>query len=91
MPSVARQTQARPAQQWIQVMSESPNMHFFHYPMAMRLDGSFGTAQRAGDMLVRAAANDKIEDFPFARRQCLNARTMFIKLVLQVPEYLVTC
>ena len=48
---------------------QGPNLHFLHHPVAMGLDGTFGTAQRAGDLLVGVAANDKVEDFPLARRQ----------------------
>ena len=33
------------------------------------LIGTFGTAQRAGDLLVGVAANDKFEDLPLTRRQ----------------------
>jgi len=36
--------------------------------MAMGLDGMFGTAQCAGDLLVGVAANDEVENLPLARR-----------------------
>jgi len=44
------------------------DLHFLHHPLAMGLDGAFGCAQSAGDLLVGLAANDKVEDFPLARR-----------------------
>ena len=46
------------------------DLHFLHHPVAMGLDGTFGPAQLAGDLLVCVAANDKFEDLPLARRQC---------------------
>jgi hypothetical protein len=49
--------------------SQRSDLHFLHHPVAMGLDGTFGTAARAGNLLVGVAANDKFKDFPLARRQ----------------------
>jgi hypothetical protein len=62
---------------------QGPNLHFLHHPMAMGLDGAFGTAQRVGDLLVGLAANDKVENLPLARRQCRDMSANHIQLALQ--------
>ena len=48
---------------------QRPNLHLLHHPMAMGLDGPFGAAERAGDLLVGVAANDKVENLSLAWRQ----------------------
>ena len=45
------------------------SLHLLHHPVAMGLDSTCSTTQRAGDLLVGIAANDKLEDFPLAWRQ----------------------
>ena len=52
----------------------------------MGLDGALGAAQRAGDLLVGVAANDKFEDLPLARRQCPDAGANDVHFVLQIAE-----
>ena len=64
-------------------LRQGPNLHFLHHPVAMRLDGTFGTAERAGDLLVGVAANDKVENLPLARRQCRDMSANAVQLVLQ--------
>jgi len=34
------------------------DLHFLHHPVAMGLDGAFGPADCAGNLLVGVAAND---------------------------------
>jgi hypothetical protein len=51
------------------------DLHFLHHPVAMGLDCPFGGAQRIGDLLVGLAANDEVEDFALARRQCRDMNT----------------
>jgi hypothetical protein len=46
------------------------NLHLLHQPVAMSFNGTLGHAELMGDMLVGLAANDKLEDLAFARRQC---------------------
>jgi hypothetical protein len=44
------------------------NLHFLDHPLAVGFDCAFGRAQRARDLFVGLAANDKLEDLPLARR-----------------------
>ena len=62
-------------------------MHFLHHPVAMGLNGTFGPAQRAGDLLVGVAANDKFEDFPLARRQCCDMSANHVQFALQAKRH----
>jgi hypothetical protein len=64
------------------------DLHFLHHPVAMGLNGTFGPAQRAGDLLVGVAANDKFEDFPLARRQCRDMSANHVQLALQATRIL---
>ena len=62
---------------------QGPNLHFRHHPLAMGLDGALGTTQRAGDVLVGVAANDKFKDFPLTRRQCRDMSANDVQPALQ--------
>ena len=68
--------------------SQRLDLHFFHHPMAMGLDRALGPAQRAGDLLVGVAANDKFEDFPLARRQCCDQSPNHFQFALQAKRHL---
>ena len=46
--------------------------------------------QRAGDLLVGVAANDKFEDFPLARRQRRDMSANRVQLALQATRYFMT-
>ena len=69
--------------------SQGLDLHFLHHPVAMGLNGTFGPAQRAGDLLVGVAANDKFEDFPLARRQCRDMSANHVQLALQATRLVV--
>ena len=45
------------------------NLHFRHNPVAVGLYGAYGAAQFASNVLVGAAANDKVQDLPLTRCQ----------------------
>ncbi len=61
---------------------QGPNLHLLHDPVAMGLDGTFGTTYRAGDLLVGIAANDKLENFSLARCQRRDTRANNVQLDL---------
>ena len=60
------------------------DLHFFHHPVTMGLDGTFGTAQFAGDLFVWVAANNKVEDFSLAWRQSPETGAHAVQFVLQI-------
>jgi hypothetical protein len=57
----------------------------------MGLDGTFGPAHRAGDLLVSVAANYKVENLPLARRQCCDMSANDVQLALQATSRFVMC
>ena len=65
---------------------QGSDLHFLHHPLAMGLDRALGRAQRVGDLLVGLAANNKLEDFPLARRQCRDMSANDVQLVLQATR-----
>ena len=56
---------------------------FLHHHVAMGFYGTFGTAQRAGHLLVGATADDVFEDFPLTRRQCRDMSANDVQPALQ--------
>ena len=67
------------------------DLHLLHHPVAMGLDGTLGTTQRAGDLLVAVAANDKVENLPLARRQCRDMSANDVPLALQATCHFMMC
>jgi hypothetical protein len=67
---------------------QTPNLHFLHHPVAMGLDGAFGTAYCAGGLLVGVTANDTLEHLSLARRQCRDMSANHIQLALQDSRHL---
>ena len=63
--------------------SQALDLHFLHHSVAMGLDGPFGTAACAGNLLVGVAANDKFKNFPLTRRQCRDMSANDVQLALQ--------
>ena len=63
---------------------QGPNLHFIHHPVTMGLDGTFGTAQFAGDLFVWVTANDKVEDFSLAWRLSPETGAHAVQFVLQI-------
>ena len=59
-----------------------PDLHFFHHPMAVGLDRALRRTQGVGGLLVGQAANDQLEDLPFARRQARDESANQIQLNL---------
>ena len=55
----------------------------------MGLDGALGRAQRAANLLVGVATNDKIEDLPLTRRQSPETGANDVQFVLQIAQCLV--
>ena len=70
---------------------QTPNLHFLHHPVAMGLDGAFGTAYRAGGLLVGVTANETLEDLPLARRQCRDMRANDFQRALLAIRRVVMC
>ena len=66
------------------------DLHFLHYLEAMSLDCTFATAQRAGDVLVGVAANDKCKDFALARRQCCDMSANLVQFARQAARHFMT-
>ena len=62
---------------------QGPNLHFLHDPVAMGLDGTLGATQRASDLFVDVAANDKLENFPLAWRQSPDTGAHAVQFALQ--------
>jgi len=60
------------------------DLHFLHHPFAVGLDRALRATQRSGGMLVGMAANDKLKDFPLARRQCRDISASHVQVALQV-------
>ena len=69
---------------------QGPSVHFLHHPVPMGLNGTLGTTQRAGDVLVGGAANDKQKDFPLARRQCREMSANDVQFALQGSRHFMT-
>lgn len=67
------------------------DLHFLHDPVTMGLNRTFGPPQRAGDLLVGLAANDKFKDLPLARRQCCDMSANDVQPALQDTSRFVTC
>jgi hypothetical protein len=59
-------------------------LHFLDHPLAVGFDCAFGRAQRARDLFVGLAANDKLEDLPLARREFPDISANHVQLALQV-------
>jgi hypothetical protein len=66
---------------------QGPNLHFLHHPVAMGFDGTLGTTQRAGDVLVGVAANDTVENLPLAPRQCCDQSANHVQFALQAKRH----
>jgi hypothetical protein len=49
------------------------------------------TTQRASDILVGVAANDKVENLPLARRQCRDMSASDVQLALQASCHFMMC
>jgi hypothetical protein len=49
-------------------LCQSLNLQLLHHPLAMGFDRALGRAQCVRGVLVGVAANDPLEDLPFARR-----------------------
>ena len=52
----------------------------------MGFDGTFGAAHIAGDLFVDVAANNKLKDFPLARRQGCDLNVNGVQFVLLGAE-----
>jgi len=50
-------------------IGERASPHLAHYPLAMRLDCTFGRSQFGAGLLVQETGSDQTEDLAFARRE----------------------
>ena len=60
------------------------DLHLLHHPLAMGLDSTLGTTQRASDLLVAVAANDKVENLPLAWCQSPETGAHAVQFVPQI-------
>ena len=87
--SGTRQKSADPLGQRHQFRHGS-DLHFLHHPLAVRLDRALRAAQGIPGLLVGLAANNKLEDLPFARRQSRDTSANHIQLGLLATRNFMT-
>ena len=66
------------------------DLHFLHHPLAVRLDRALRAAQGIPGLLIGLAANNKLEDLPFARRQSRNTSANHVQLGLLATRNFMT-
>ena len=66
------------------------DLHFLHHPLTVRLDRALCAAQGIPSLLVGLAANNKLEDLPFARRQSRDTSANHIQLSLLATQNFMT-
>ena len=70
---------------------QGPNLQLLHNLLSVGFDRALGPAQRAGDMLVGVADNDKVEDLPLARCQRCDKRANDVQLSLLIASHFMPC